>query len=301
MRSSGRDRIGYYKRYVAECRDINFLRLLESFMESAPQLVLQLYILLAIKKKIELETDWILLICLVNSVVSLALAIVFYTKALKLCVHNTKEDDSWRGKAFAYGGLAIQAFYLLVFVGSRIAAFVLFASIYKLYLFVLTTLHWLAMFIWIRQTDTRFCSKQKGSAAHIHAERFVSMLIAIIYIFCFINFEDGRSRNQRTIYYFLFLAENSMIAGLFYINSVSDFGWLQYTAFAITFGGFFLGLACMLCYYKFLHPSLRRDKAKAATHAKTVNSNEDQNMYMESETRRLITLTTSPYFLETGV
>ena len=72
----------HYNIYVEQWRDIAMLRLFEVFIESAPQLVLQLYIL-AYNRQFDKENDWLTALSACFSLLSLSSSIVSYSKALR--------------------------------------------------------------------------------------------------------------------------------------------------------------------------------------------------------------------------
>ncbi len=72
----------YYNIYIEQWRDIAMLRLFEVFIESAPQLVLQLYIL-AYNRHFDKEKDWLTACSACFSLISLSTSIVSYSKALR--------------------------------------------------------------------------------------------------------------------------------------------------------------------------------------------------------------------------
>ena len=88
----------YFVLMIYEDSDATLLRLFEGFMESAPQLVLQLYILLADKKVVRGEVETIemnftgdgqilsvtlIVLSIVSSLVSLAWSLVVYHRSLR--------------------------------------------------------------------------------------------------------------------------------------------------------------------------------------------------------------------------
>jgi hypothetical protein len=76
-----------YSIYIEQWRDIAMLRLFEVFIESAPQLVLQLYIL-AYNRHFDKEKDWLTACSACFSLISLSTSIVSYSKALR----DARED-----------------------------------------------------------------------------------------------------------------------------------------------------------------------------------------------------------------
>lgn len=72
----------YYSMYIEQWRDLTMLRLFEVFIESAPQLVLQLYIL-AYNRHFDKDKDWLTACSASFSLISISTTIVSYSKALR--------------------------------------------------------------------------------------------------------------------------------------------------------------------------------------------------------------------------
>ena len=61
------------------------LRLVETFLESGPQVILQLYILSTFEDGITFKNDWLNIIAVVASIASLAWSLVSYAHAARMC------------------------------------------------------------------------------------------------------------------------------------------------------------------------------------------------------------------------
>ncbi|XP_036898653.1 XK-related protein 6-like [Sturnira hondurensis] len=134
----------FYWAMMYEYADVNMLRLLETFLESAPQLVLQLCIMI---QKNSAET----LPCVssVTSLMSLAWVLASYHKLLR----DSRDDK----KSMSYRGALIHLFWRLFTISSRVISFALFASIFQLYFGIFVVVHWCAMAFWIIHGGTDFC------------------------------------------------------------------------------------------------------------------------------------------------
>ena len=84
-----------YQRYYQQWSDICMLRLFDSFMESGPQLVFQLVLLISRDSWPVFSTAWISLSA-VASTVSLGWGVAAYSQALRL-VRADKGTLSWPG------------------------------------------------------------------------------------------------------------------------------------------------------------------------------------------------------------
>jgi len=263
---SSKSRYSYYRYY-----DLTFLRLIEAFLESAPQLILQLYIYV-----IEPTTDpvyrVITPISMIFSVVSLALAITDYHSAGKDVYHymfDTTNRLSW----MAYFIIILWQLSLVV---SRALAFSFFAVEFELYLFLFLLIHFIVIIIWIYCHSYKMCvcrpvaeldqiDSIKPSACYYCALPFafltrnccLEVVIAAFNSFFFFKFTEQTSKVTWFIYYLLQGVENFTLISLFFAFTDTPAKWNYVTGFVSTFLSFFLGIGFMAVYYCFLHPSLQ--------------------------------------------
>eukprot|EP00112_Aurelia_sp_Birch-Aquarium-sp1_P013138 Seg278.3 transcript_id=Seg278.3/GoldUCD/mRNA.D3Y31 product="XK-related protein 6" protein_id=Seg278.3/GoldUCD/D3Y31 len=232
-----------YIRYLTEWRDITLLRLFEGFLEAAPQMVLQLYILTS-QKEFIVERDWLTATSAVMSIISLSWAIVSYSQTLRLCLSN---------KGMSLCGYCFQIWYRLFMVASRVVVLVLFASAFREYIFVFIFGHIAVMFAWLSCMDhvTYSVNEERDEP---FLEKIFTLIVSIIYIFCFLNIHPSTTKGQISIYYSVMFVENAGLIGAWFPYRTLH-GVLMYAAFGVVFGGFFLGIFCMLLYYKYFHPS----------------------------------------------
>ncbi|KAG9332515.1 hypothetical protein JZ751_014613, partial [Albula glossodonta] len=298
------ERRHFYWRMMFESADINMLRLLETFLKSAPQLVLQLSIMVngnqiqplqagwpglslgsaaqgtADKQwqpssRAELRTPvpldppclphpqdlmvWVhhkaliqLAACSITclkgeslsasaSLVSLAWMIASYQKVLR----DSRDDKM----SMSYKAVIVQMLWHLFTIGARTIAFALFASVFQLYFGIFIVTHWCIMTFWIIQGETDFCMSK-------WEEIIYNMVVGIIYIFCWFNVKEGRTRCRMFIYYFITLAENATLTALWYLyrgQQTPDFCALIVVCVVVC--SFALGMFFMFVYYCLLHPN----------------------------------------------
>ena len=221
------------------------LRLLQAFLQSAPQLVLQLYILLQ-RPRLRVKEDMFTAVAAACSLVSLIWAILAYSKSLR--------DFRQQGYKLSAVGLFFQVLWRISVVSSRVVAMVLFASYFKQWLFVAVGAHWIIMTLWLICQRTRFCTDEDGNE-HPYREKLFSAVIGFIYIFCFFNTREGMTRKRVVLFFSIILVENSLFVSMWYPHRTFR-GIMAFAALGVVWGGLVFGIVCMLMYYRFYHPSL---------------------------------------------
>uniref|UniRef100_A0A8C9WQ18 XK-related protein n=1 Tax=Scleropages formosus TaxID=113540 RepID=A0A8C9WQ18_SCLFO len=230
------ERRHFYWRMMFENADINMLRLLETFLKSAPQLVLQLSIMIHSNQMYPLQG-----LSASASLVSLSWMIASYQKVLR----DSRDDKM----SMSYKAVIVQMLWHFFTIGARTIAFALFASVFQLYFGIFIVTHWCIMTFWIIQGETDFCMSK-------WEEIIYNMVVGIIYIFCWFNVKEGRTRYRMFIYYLITLAENAALTVLWYLYrgpQISDFSALIVVCVVVC--SFALGMFFMFVYYCLLHPN----------------------------------------------
>lgn len=230
--------------FLGEWRDISMLRLLQAFVQSAPQLVLQLYILLQ-RYPFDLKTDWLIVATAGTSLLSMIWAILAYSKSLR--------DFRKQGYRISLPGLFLQLLWRIAMVTSRVVAMVLFASYFQNWLFLAVGLHWLIMTTWLICQRPLFCTDEDGKE-HPCREKLFCAMIGFMYIFCFFNAREGVTRKRVILYYSVILVENSLFVAMWYPHKTFR-GVMAFSALGVVWGGMVFGALCMAFYYRFYHPS----------------------------------------------
>ncbi|XP_057200005.1 XK-related protein 6 [Triplophysa rosa] len=225
----------FYWAMMYEYADVNMLRLLETFLESAPQLVLQLCIMIQKNRAETLQC-----VSSVASLLSLAWVLASYHKLLR----DSRDDK----KSMSYRGALIHIFWRLFTISSRVLSFALFASVFHIYFGIFVVVHWCAMAFWIVHGGTDFCMSK-------WEEVLFNMVVGIVYIFCWFNVKEGRTRYRMVIYYFVVLVENTVLTCLWYAYrdpvATDSYAVPVLCGVYLTFAS---GVALMGIYYGFLHP-----------------------------------------------
>ncbi|KAI4801598.1 hypothetical protein KUCAC02_019483, partial [Chaenocephalus aceratus] len=225
----------FYWAMMYEYADVNMLRLLETFLESAPQMVLQLCIMIQSN-----DAEWLQCLSTMSSLLSLAWVLASYHKLLR----DSRDDQ----KSMSYRGALVHLFWRLFTISSRVISLALFASVFHIYFGIFVVLHWCAMAFWVIHGGTDFCMSK-------WEEVLFNMVVGVVYVFCWFNVREGRTRYRMVTYYTVVLLENAILSLLWYAYRdpvTTD----AYAAFALcgVFLCFASGVACMVLYYGVLHP-----------------------------------------------
>merc|ERR1712038_1422050 len=223
-------------------------------MESAPQLVLQIYILLKdphasriypYKPPVEgvegvlvdrvnhdHEDDVteegvnpvlklsILVLSVASSLISLAWSLVVYHRSLRY-TYPHKKNISLVGTLF-------QFLWHFCSITARVLALSPFASALPTWIGPLCAAHWIVMASWI--------IFQRTAACNTRCEEFLfALVLGVIYIFMFFNAKEEKTRYKYLLYYTFCLVENTAMMG-------------HYLAFL-------LGIMFMVVYYIWMHPT----------------------------------------------
>ncbi|MGH0140387.1 UNVERIFIED_CONTAM: hypothetical protein FKN15_005148 [Acipenser sinensis] len=173
------------------------------------------------------------------SLFSLAWVLASYHKLLR----DSRDDK----KSMSYRGALIHIFWRLFTISSRVLSFALFISIFQLYFGIFVVIHWCAMAFWIVHGGTDFCMSK-------WEEVLFNMVVGIVYIFCWFNVKEGRTRYRMVAYYLVVLTENATLTFLWYFYrdpAATDSYALP--ALCGVLLSFATGVVFMLLYYGVLH------------------------------------------------
>ncbi|XP_078110164.1 XK-related protein 7 [Sander vitreus] len=229
------ERRHYYWCMMFASADISMLRLLESFLKSAPQLVLQLSIMIQASQVLPLQG-----LSASASLISLAWMVASYQKVLR----DSRDDKL----PMTYKAVIVQILWHLFTIGARTLAFALFASVFQLYFGIFIVAHWCIMTFWIIQGETDFCMSK-------WEEIIYNMMVGIVYVFCWFSVREGRTRCRMLIYSLTVLIENVALTTAWYLYRgprTSDF--YAVIMVCVVASSYALGTFFMFVYYCLLHP-----------------------------------------------
>lgn len=245
MDRNDKDRAKYRMMFLQEDRDISLLVMVGSFMKSAPQLVLQMYILTQSSVPLNLETVRAQAVNLVSALVELSLSQSAYHRALRRS--SPSKHNMTKLGAF------VQFLSHCCVIGSRVLALAAFASQFRHWIFVFCAIHWTIMTSWLIMQRTTFCASSLGHP-RLFEELVFNVIIAGIYLFCFINVKDEPTRWKYTIYYFIIWIENVVLSTLWFLK-VDPGVWYRIPLLTCVIASLAAGLMFLILYYQFLHPN----------------------------------------------
>lgn len=143
-------------------------------------------------------------------------------------------------------GVIFQFFWRLGTVISRVASLTMYASLYKYWIFLVLTLHWFSMFLWLISPKNIFHGEKISKARKVSW----SLLIAFVYIFAYINLQEVNHRQKILIFYVVMFLENVLLLSLWIVGIWSNRPEMWYSTPFFVIGAFVIGLFFMFLYYR---------------------------------------------------
>ncbi|XP_034562610.1 XK-related protein 9 [Notolabrus celidotus] len=215
--------------------DLSMLKLFEAFLESVPQLLLQLFIVLSVEGCSVMQY-----LSIAFSFFNIAWALVDYRRCLRRSLSHMNEMPS---------GLPtiIYLLYKLCTITSHILSFTLLLILSPFSTIAFTVL-WLLWTIWAHLLQTNFCSSRG-------LELLYRSVVGVILTFTFFNVKGKDTKVAMTLYYLFYCLVNiSSPLLLVFLGPDFEAATFLLTVSGLIFGGLVLGLVCLGLYYLLLHP-----------------------------------------------
>ena len=243
-------------------------RFVEAFAESAPQWCLQFYIMLR-----QWSFPWITITSTVFSLLSLAWSITSCYKADKIYNDPTM--------TFPKRSLIVFSLWQLGILISRLSAIVIFAYVFRSYVFIVIGIHWTAVIVMIMINEYHHNDD--------HDYRIAVKVFFVSYPLLFhlstltieLMFENfSKKIILNVIYYSIFFCENVIMVSFsvwYEPTSTPHIELLAKVVLPLVFVGFAIGLLFCGFYYKFFHPSKMEMDKRIKAVAQLVENNSNEN------------------------
>ncbi|XP_063410243.1 XK-related protein 6-like [Mytilus trossulus] len=230
----------FYKMVLCENADAAMLRMIEAFLESAPQLVLQIYIIMT-----EVNNDGPMMqivrpASMIGSGIGVSWSLVSYQKALRLSYNRKERKLSLLAVIFYYIWKSCE-------VAPRIILLSLSAAQFGYHMLVATGIHWILMSLWVGRQNQEMYDKMRDKIVHY-------IVIGYVLIFCFQNVQKGKTRYRAMFYYFVTFVENIIMLILWAYFTHHRREWVYLAVIVTVPTCMLVQIIVQILYYKCVHP-----------------------------------------------
>ncbi|KAI5617134.1 XK-related protein 9, partial [Silurus asotus] len=215
--------------------DLSMLRLMETFLESVPQLLLQTFIMLQHQRTSKLQY-----LSMVVSFLNVAWCTVDYWRCLRRSLPNTEEMP--RGIP-----TAVYLLYKILTITARILSLTLLLMLTPWNILVLAFI-WVVTTVWAHVVKTNFCTS-------LCMEELYRSIVGVVLVFTFFNIKGKNTKKEMSVYYVMSTLHNFSAPLLLFLflprTAESDF-FLPVTFFILMSN--LMGLGLLIVYYNTLHP-----------------------------------------------
>ncbi|CAG0880175.1 unnamed protein product [Darwinula stevensoni] len=244
-----------FERMLRQEADARLLCLVERFVDAGPQVLLQFYILVRHGSTYAAENPLMVAVqvgSIVLPLVSMSWAMSAYSRSARFA-HSAKQNLS-------RSGTLVHFFWHLFVPTARVLALGLFASAFRVWVFVVVVVHVGVSWVWVAfVVNTTVCFRRVAVfdwrlVFPYYKEASFDLLVALVYLFQYLNVKDEPTRRRYAAFYALAFAENAMLVAMWFASVLHARPWYAVPAFLGHFLAFALGIVFMLAYYLYFHP-----------------------------------------------
>ena len=261
-------RVVDYKLLIAMNLDAALLQMILAFTEDAPQLVLQLYVLISRHFVDTLEATSIRDLW---TILSICFSFISYSRALVYYISCLRDSKRHKGRLRWYGSLSMWLWRAFMMI-SRILTLVFFATEFKLWFFLALLIHFFIVLAFLSRHEVYFFPGNKWK------QHFFRVLTSYIHLFCFFTLEGVQTIRWAVKYYILTFIEILIFSLLWFTNTTRLLPLrLEIAGFIVIYLFFSLGLIMMSIYYRFLHPRFKEARFSLSSPSKFELADRDPN------------------------
>ncbi|XP_051247065.1 XK-related protein 8 [Dicentrarchus labrax] len=231
--------------------DLSMLRLIETFAESSPQLVLMLTVIMQ-----RGELDPVTVLKAVGSASAIAISVTMYHRSLRSFLPDKKLQ--------VMTSSVVYFLWNLFLLSSRLTALALFASVLPCFIVTHFLCSWILLFFFVWRCKTDFMESRFG-------EWLYRATVGLIWYFNWFNVVEGKTRYRTVLYHGYILLDMFLLCSLWYWMMSTDPPYYKIPhLYAIiiavgVFAVYILGLFCKMIYYQCYHPNLAKEELKGDT------------------------------------
>ncbi|KFU88077.1 XK-related protein 9 [Chaetura pelagica] len=249
------------KQAVDVVTDINMLKVFKTFLETTPQLFVQIYILMEQEHG---KNNFYQYAAIIMSFFGISISMVDYQISLRKSLPDKEE--------FHVLPKLVYLFYKLLTTTSWIISISLITLLNVRSSVILLILLWICGFIWTLKQHTTFCKSKK-------MEYLYRTVVGIILIFTFFNIKGGKTKVCISIYYATHTVVTLGILFVYMFWKTSIIKEIHFTIVSIvTVLSLLLGIIFLVLYYKHFHPTVY---CRSQIHSDGVDGREGQKDIVE--------------------
>ena len=263
----------YYIKKQIQCEtNIGMLILIDVFMDSGPQVLLQLYVIttqnlnetgsgnLVVFTFKDFKTTSLELkqfFSIFSSLFSMSYALAGYYRCLRNQQFIRLDQGKPLHRPMRWLSTVIQFIWYLFLIAPRVLSMALFATTFRSWFVMIIFTHWLIMYCWILRLKTNYCiTYQDGYSAREEIfEKLYDFVWSFIYIFAYFDLKSGQTRLRYLIYYIVFYCENLVFCSCYFVfTKETNFAYKLVMLFIVVLG-FWIAITFQIIFYLNFHPA----------------------------------------------